>query len=144
MRPSHRRPRHGSFPTTADMGLWARGRSAEELYEGLALAWSSATTDRRRVRGRETREIELSASDPVGLAVGFLGRVLTLFQLEGFLLRTAKVRLAGRRKLTLTATLVGEPFDEERHSRKIEIKAITFHQALFDVPGGYARLVVDI
>jgi SHS2 domain-containing protein len=126
------------------MGLWARGPSAEALYEGLALALAGAATDLRTVRPRIERTVTATSGDPVGLAVAFLGQLVTLFQVDGFVLREVRVRLGGPGRRELRATLRGEPFDAERHPRKIEVKAVTFHQAVFDVGRGRARLVIDI
>ncbi len=141
MRP--RVARHGSFPTTADMGLWARGPTPESLYEGLGEALFGAMTDLRRVRARETRSVERSADDPVRLAVGFLGELLLEFHAEGFVARRVRVRL-GPGGGSLTASLCGEPFEEGRHSRRIEVKAVTLHAAEFDPARGRARVIVDI
>src|SRR5580693_482351 len=64
-RTAHQRARrHGSFPTTADMGLWARGPSADALYEELAMALVGAVTDRQKIQDRETRSLEVTGSDP--------------------------------------------------------------------------------
>lgn len=136
--------RYGSFPTTADMGLWATGTGAEALYEGLARALAAATTDLRTVRPSVERTVTAAGRDPVGLAVAFLGELVTLFQVEGFVPRTVRVELSGPERLALRATLRGEPFDPERHPRRIEVKAVTFHEAVFDAGRGRARLVVDI
>ena len=141
-----RRPtvaRHGTFPTTADMGLWARGPEASDLFEGLGLALFASMTDLRKVRPRETRTVERRADDPTALAVGFLSDLLQQFAGEGFLVRQLAVTVdPGLRRVR--AELRGEPFDEARHSRGIEVKAITYHAAVVDPQGGRARIVVDI
>lgn len=136
--------RHGSFPTTADMGLWARGPSPESLHEGLGLALFGAMTDLRTVRAREARSFARRADDPVALAVGFLSELLSEFHESGFLIRRLTVRLSRRGGLRLTARALGEPFDARRHPRKIEVKAITWHAARVDPARGRARVVVDI
>ncbi len=124
------------------MGIWARGPTAESLYEGLALALVGAMTDRRAVRATEERKVDRAASDPAGLAVGFLSALLLLFQTDGFLARSVRVRLRDDR--SLWADLRGEPFDPARHPRRIEVKAITFHEAQFDPARGRARIILDI
>ena len=134
--------RHGSFPTTADMGIWARAPSAEGLLEGLGLALYGAMTERRKVRPRETRTVRAHDHDPVGLAVAFLNELVVLFQTEGFLARSIRVTLGPGDELS--AELRGEPFDAERHPRGIEVKAVTLHRAAFDARAGSARIILDI
>jgi SHS2 domain-containing protein len=135
---------YGTFPTTADMGIWAKGPTPASLLEGLALAFYDATTELTAIEPRERRELMEVGQDPVGLAVAFVGHLVTLFQTDGFLARTVRVELGGPRGLTLIATLEGEPFDPERHPPKVEVKAVTLHEASFDAEAGEARLVVDI
>lgn len=134
--------RHGTFPTTADMGLWARAPTAEGLLEGLGLALYGAMTERRRVRPLEHRHVTATGVDPPSLAVAFLNELILQFQTDGFLGRT--VRVTRRSPTEVEAELVGEPFDADRHPRGIEVKAVTMHRAVFDAPGGQARIVLDI
>lgn len=124
------------------MGLWARGPTAESVFEGLGLALFGAMTDLRSVRPREVRKVVRSAAEPVGLAVSFLSELLLLFHTEGFVARRVRVRLGpgGR----LSARLEGEVFDAQRHARRIEVKAITLHRASVEPEKGRARLIVDI
>lgn len=134
--------RHGSFPTTADMGIWARAPTAEGLLEGLGLALYGAMTERRKVRPVARRTVTAHDSDPVGLAVAFLNELVVLFQTEGFLARTIRVRLGPGDRAE--ADLAGEPFDPDRHTRGIEVKAVTLHRAVFDPEKGRARIILDI
>src|SRR4029077_12617725 len=136
-----RMARHGSFPTTADMGLWARGPDAASLYEGLALALFGAMTDLRKVRRTDRRPLRPPGTEPTGLAVRFLSDLLTLFHTDGFVARSVAVRV---RAAGVEAELWGEPFDPGRHSRRVEIKAVTYHAANVDARRGTARVVVDI
>jgi SHS2 domain-containing protein len=126
------------------MGIWARASTRDRLLEGLAKALFSAMTDRRAIRGRETRTVTVTGADGTGLAVAFLSDLLVLFHTEGFLLRTVRVRVTGGPVLTLRAELSGEPFDSDRHPRRVEVKAITYHAAVFDPRKRRARIVVDI
>jgi SHS2 domain-containing protein len=136
--------RHGSFPTTADLGIWARGPSAEALYEELGEALVGVMTDRQKVRPLEHRSVSVSAADPLGLAVAFLSELVVLFQVDGFLPRSVRVRARGRRGADLEADLVGELFDPDRRPRRIEVKAVTLHKGLFDPRAGQARIILDI
>ena len=136
--------RYGSFPTTADVGIWASGSGANELREALALGLYALQTKVARVRPREERTVRVRAADPVGLVVAFLTELLVLEQDDGFIARRVSVRSRGSPPTELTARLTGEPFDPARHPRRAEVKAVTYHALRFDPAGGSARVIVDI
>ncbi|MCW6167752.1 MAG: archease [Thermoplasmatales archaeon] len=142
-RPRARR-RWGRFPTTADIGIWARGSSPSELFEALGLGLFALITDLRTVRARAERAVSASGDDPVSLAVAYLGELLLLQQTEGFLARDIEVRTLGTPPTALVARVQGEPFDPGRHPARMEVKAITLHAARVDLGNGRARLIVDI
>jgi SHS2 domain-containing protein len=126
------------------MGIWACGRTASELYEGLGLGLFALITDLRSVRPLEPRVVRASATDASALVVAWLGELLLLQQTEGFLVREIRAKLVGSPPTSLLATVRGEPFDSERHSRGTEVKAITFHAMQLDLTRGRARVIVDI
>ncbi len=101
-------------------------------------------TDRRTIRPRVERAVSASASDPASLAVAFLNELLVLEQSEGFLVHDARVRTVGNPPTALVASVVGEPFDPDRHPSRIEVKAVTYHDLVFDPARGRARVIVDI
>jgi SHS2 domain-containing protein len=136
--------RWGSFPTTADVGLWARGGSTSELFEALGLGLFALMTDLRKVRGLEERAVNASGSDPGGLVVSFLTQLITLNAVEGFLAREIRCRPIGTPPTALLAQLRGEPFDSARHPRHFEVKAATFHQLVVDLEHHRARVILDI
>lgn len=139
------RPRRwGSFPTTADVGIWARGATPAELLEALGLGLYALMTDLRTVRPRLERAVSASGEDPTSLAVAFLNGLLALESTEGFLVREIEVRMLGRPPTALIASARGEPFDSARHPSKIEVKAVTLHEAIVDFERGRARLILDI
>ena len=136
--------RWGSFPTTADVGIWARADSTAELFEALGLGLFALMTDLRTVRPLEERAVQASAPDPGGLVVAFLTQLITLQSVEGFLARTIRCRPVGTPPTALLAQLTGEPFDPARHPRHFEVKAVTFHELEVDLDQHRARVIVDI
>jgi SHS2 domain-containing protein len=134
----------GSFPTTADVGIWARARSPALLYARLGVALSALSVDLRGVRPREERRVEASGVDPESLLVDYLGRLILLEQEEGFLVREVTVELEGRPPRALRARALGERFDPGRHRRRKEVKAVTLHRLLLDLDSGRGRVIVDI
>ena len=134
----------GSFPTTADIGLWARADSPSGLFEALGLGLTALATDLRKVRPRLERSVSAAAPDPEGLAVAFLTELLILQETEGFLPRALHVRTVGSPPTALLATARGEAFDAARHPSRMHVKAVTLHRLTLDLARGRARLIVDI
>jgi SHS2 domain-containing protein len=136
--------RWGSFPTTADVGIWARGDTTPELFEALGLGLFALMTDLRKVRRVEERAVNASGPDAPGLVVAYLTQLITLQAVEGFLAREIRCRPVGNPPTALLAQLRGEPFDLMRHTRHFEVKAATFHELVFDLARHRARVIVDI
>jgi SHS2 domain-containing protein len=136
--------RWGSFPTTADVGIWATGGTVAELFEALGLGLFALMTDLHKVRSRETRLISTSGPDPAALVVAYLTQLLLLQQTEGFLARQIEARPIGTPPTAVLATVSGEPFDSLRHTPRVEVKAITWHALTFDLADRRARVIVDI
>ncbi|MCI4334175.1 MAG: archease [Thermoplasmata archaeon] len=138
------RRRWGSFPTTADVGIWGRAGTPEGVFESLGVALSSLSVDLRGVRPLEERRVQAHGFDPTSLLVDYLGRLLLLEQQEGFLLRSVAVHLEGRPPTALEGRVRGERYDPARHRRKKEVKAITLHDLQLDLSSGRGRVIVDI
>jgi len=136
--------RWGTFPTTADIGIWASGPTAGALLEGLGLALYDLFVDPRTVKPREARTVRADGSDPAELAVAFLNALLVLQETDGFLGRRIAARTRGRPPTSVEAVVSGEPFDPARHVGRTEVKAITYHDLLFDPRAGRARVIVDL
>ena len=136
--------RWGTFPTTADVGIWASGPTAAALLEGLGLALYGLLADPRYVRPRDERIVRADGADPTELAVAFLTALLVLQETDGFLGRRIAATTRGRPVTTVTARVLGEPFDARRHVARTEVKAITYHGLLFDPRAGRARVIVDL
>ena len=126
------------------MGIWARGADARELLEGLGLGLYALMTDLRAVRARQERAVSASGEDPASLVVAFLTELLLLHATDGFVGRQIRARPVGNPPTAVVAGVTGEPFDASRHIARADVKAITFHELVFDVARGRARVIVDI
>ncbi|MCI4317291.1 MAG: archease [Thermoplasmata archaeon] len=141
---SHRpRRRYGSFGTTADVGIWATAPTTSELYDALGMAMFAVMTDLRSVRPVEERAVSASGEDPGSLAVAFLNELVVLAG-DGFLVREVLARPLGSPPTALLATVRGEIFDPTRHTRRVEVKAVTLHQLEVDLARGRATVILDI
>jgi SHS2 domain-containing protein len=145
-RPRSSRParRRGTFPTTADVGIWATGPTAAALLEGLGLALYGLLADPRTVRPREVRTVRARGNDPAELAVAFLNELLALAETAGFLGRRIEATTSGWPPTRVVARVAGEPFDAARHVGRTEVKAVTYHDLVFDPRAGRARVIVDL
>lgn len=143
-RDRHPRRRWGSFPTTADVGIWATGATPAELFEALGLGLFALQTDLRRVEAREERAISASGTDPISLTVAYLSQLVLLQSAEGFLVRSIEARPIGVPPTGILASVSGERYDPARHHLRIEVKAITLHDLQIDFERGRARVIVDI
>ena len=110
---------------TADLAYRIQGSSLADIYQNAAEALVATMTDRRSLRPREQRDIEVEAPDREALLVEWLNHLLYLYDVDGFLGRDFDIlELKDDR---LTARVRGEIFDPERHVSKTAVKAATYH-----------------
>ena len=141
-----RRPpeKYRQIPHTADVAYRIRGGSLAEIYVNAAEALVATMTDRRRLRKRETRHIEVEAPDREALLVSWLNYLLYLYDVEGFLGRIFDIQELSDGRLQAQAR--GETFDPERHVAKTAVKAATYHH-LDITPGNHgwqATVILDL
>jgi len=143
--PVRRHPvKYRQLPHTADMAWLIRGESLPQLFENAAAALVASMTDRRYIRRREKREIEVEAPDREALLVDWLNRLVYLFDVEGFWGREFQVSSLTDQHLQATAW--GERFDPERHPGKTAVKAATYHHLeIGPRDGGWqATVILDL
>jgi SHS2 domain-containing protein len=129
---------------TADLGLEIYGRTLEELFANGLYALFDQITDIQGLENHEERELVLEGSDLTDVFVNFLREILYLFNGEGLLLRSC--RIAEATPVSVKATVAGEAFDPSRHVVNMEIKAVTYHQAvvLKTGAGWKGRVICDV
>lgn len=139
---ARRRPaKYRQLPHTADLAWLIRGASLPELFENAAGALVATMTDRRYLRRREKRQIEVESPDREALMVDWLNHLLYLFDVEGFLGREFHVTSLTDQRLEAIAW--GEGFDPERHPEKTAIKAATYHHLEIGPRGdGWQAMVI--
>lgn len=132
------------FDHTADLGVEITGASQEEVYAGAAGALFDLLTDLSSVRESEERTLTVEGEGPDDLLVNFLRELLYSWNGEGFLMKHCAVREAAPRRLT--AVLRGETYDPARHWIRMEIKAVTYHQASIrrTAAGWMGKVVFDV
>ncbi|MFB3925781.1 MAG: archease [Syntrophales bacterium] len=129
---------------TADMRIEVSGRSEKELFANAAAAIFDLLCDPEQVKVRMTRTLIVAGMDRVDLLINFLREVLYLFNGENLLIKKFSVTILNGNSITAEAR--GEPFDPGRHAIKMEIKAVTYHQAEIKKTreGWRARVIFDV
>lgn len=111
---------------TADAGFRVFGETPERLFENAARCLCEAIGEVAGVLPAHESAVALTASDRPALLRAWLSEILYLSYVKHLVLAHASVSQAGETQLT--AVLGGEPYDEARHERHPEIKAVTWHE----------------
>jgi SHS2 domain-containing protein len=129
---------------TADLTMDAWGETLGEAFENAALAMFNAMTPIEGIEKRETRRFNVEGGDLGGLLFNFLDELLYLHEVELIVFSGFEVDL-DEGEIKLTAVCHGEPFDLDRHSQGIAIKAVTFHNMRIEEKGDTwtIRVVLD-
>ncbi len=114
------------FDVTADIGFKAYGKNLNEAFENASLAMFNIITDTADVVSEKEISFEITSEDEVSLLYDYLEELLFFHEVEFMLFSEFHVEIDD--DLHLQATIKGEPIDWDRHERKTEIKAITFHK----------------
>lgn len=114
------------FQTTADMGFNAYGKNLNEAFENAALAMFNIITDTDNVEPKSEITFEITSEDEVSLLYDYLEELLFHHEIDFMLFSKFNVEIDDN--LHLKATISGEEINWDRHERKTEIKAITFHK----------------
>lgn len=116
------------FDVTADIGFKAYGNDLDEAFENAGLAMFNIISDTDEVDAVNSVSFEISSEDEVSLLYDYLEELLFHHEIDFMLFSDFDVEI---KKLadgySLNATIMGEPIDWDKHERKTEIKAITFH-----------------
>lgn len=114
------------FDVTADIGFKAYGKNLNEAFENAGLAMFNIITNTDDVVPQKDASFEITSEDEVSLLYDYLEELLFLHEVEFMLFCEFHVEIDD--DLHLKATVKGEGIDWDRHERKSEIKAITFHK----------------
>lgn len=114
------------FEATADIGLRAYGRNLNEAFENAGLAIFNIISDTSDINASDEIEFQVSSEDEVSLLYDYLEELLFYHEVEFMLFSEFHVEID--ENLHLNARIKGEAINWEKHERKTEIKAITFHK----------------
>jgi SHS2 domain-containing protein len=114
------------FEATADIGLKAYGKDINEAFENASLAIFNIISDTSDIDAVHEIEFEITSEDEVSLLYDYLEELLFYHETEFMLFSDFHVEID--EDLHLKAKIKGEEIDWDKHERKTEIKAITFHK----------------
>ncbi|MCB2193341.1 MAG: archease [Deltaproteobacteria bacterium] len=134
----------GTLEHTADLGLWVRAESLEELFAEAPAALAELMVSGPRDGRLEWLPVSFQGVDYPELLVQLLSEVVYLWDAEGLLTVAAKV--AELTPGTLEARLGVIPADYQVHEPNEPIKAVTYHQASVEPQGeGWkAQVILDV
>ncbi len=115
---------------TADAYIAAYGETLEEAFENAAFATMEVMTDAEKVEPKIEDSVEVEAHDEYALLYNWIEELLIKFETtenlySRFKISSIEETASGWR---LKAKIWGEPFDPEKHPRKVGVKAITYHR----------------
>ncbi len=134
---------------TADLYIAAFGNNLEEAFENAASAMFEGMTDVEKVNPQIEESVDVEGHDEQALLYNWLETLLVKFEVKGNLYSRFKIAAIEKTPsgLKLKAQIWGEPFDPERHSSKVGVKAVTYHrmEILKDSKGGVTvKFILDI
>ncbi len=131
---------------TGDAAFEADGRTLEELFREAAIATFEVMVDTESVEPRITREVELKNEAVDGLLFDWLSELVYLKDAEAVLFCKFNVNIEKNDAYELKARVSGENIDQQKHSLRSDVKAVTYH--LFEVKkteeSWIARVILDI
>ncbi len=118
---------------TADAYIAAHGTSMEEAFENAALAMFEVMTDTEKVVPKQKDAFSVEAEDEYALLYSWLEALLIEFDVNGAVYSKFEVHEVKETKdgFKLKATAYGEKFDPLKHTQKVGVKAVTYHQMEF-------------
>jgi SHS2 domain-containing protein len=128
----------------SDLGIEASGSTIGEAFEQAALGLVAVIAEPETIEAVDERIVELDARDAESLLVRWLSDILYLYDGEHFLVKEAKIDSISARDLR--AHLLGEKYQPKKHTLKLDVKAVTYHQLLIETKNGdtTVRVFLDI
>lgn len=109
---------------TADIGLKAYGKNISEAFKNAAIGMFDIITDGSLIDDVGQYDINLEANDLEQLLVDWLSELLFLNGAKNLVFGNFEIKIENN---YLSAHVMGEEFNINKHNEGVEIKAITYH-----------------
>jgi len=134
------------FDVTADVGFHSYGKTMEEAFQNAALALFEVITDTTKIEPSTVKEIVIESEDPLALLYDWLDELIFLHDSEYLVFSTFNIEIQKIKedKYRLEGTARGEPFNQDKHEIREDVKAVTYH--LMDIKeenGFILRVILD-
>jgi len=115
---------------TADAYVAAYGKDIAEAFENAAVAMFEVMTDVKNVAAQVQDKVEVTAEDEYALLYNWLEALLVKFETEQILYSKFKILTLKKTPegFVLKARIWGDPFNPEKHSQRVGVKAVTYHR----------------
>ncbi len=110
---------------TADFGIKVWAENEKILFKKCAEIFENLLVEKKNLKAKEFKRIEVEGENKEELLLNLLRELLFIFETERFVFKEIKIKFENENKLILTGK--GENFDPKKHKRKLNIKAITYH-----------------
>lgn len=128
----------------ADVGVEARGDTLEEVFRQAVAGFVGLILESGPVEADTPKTVTLTGTDVENLMVRWLSEFLFLFDTEQFI--PSGVQFLSLTPKTLHAVVKGDYLDPARHTVRLDVKAVTYHQLCVkqEKNGFLARVFFDI
>lgn len=131
---------------TADAAFEVVGQTLEELFRDAAIVTFEVMVDLKSVEPVITRKIELNNEAVDNLFFDWLSELVYLKDAEALLFSKFDISIKKNDFYKLKATASGETINQEKHTLRSDVKAVTYH--MFEVKktgeNWTARVILDI
>lgn len=110
---------------TADAGFRVRGATLPELFTNAARCLLEMLGESAGVAPERAHEVELAAEGHAALLRAWLSELLYISYVKRLVVSGVEIQELTESSMRARAT--GETYDEARHERHAEIKAVTWH-----------------
>ncbi|MEO0240051.1 MAG: archease [candidate division WOR-3 bacterium] len=117
--------RFSEIEHTADFGIRVWAENEKILFEKCAEIFENLLVEKKNLKAKEFKRVEIEGENKEELLLNLLRELLFIFETEKFVFKKIKIEFENENKLILTGK--GETFDPEKHKKKLNIKAITYH-----------------
>ena len=136
------------LPHTTDAYIEATGATFGEALEQAAVGLFDTLCDVIAISPHLTEEIEVRGNDDVNLLFSWLETLLLKFELEGKVYSKFHVSriIVSNEEMVATARISGEQYNKQKHSAKVEVKAVTYHkmEVIHDFSSTTVRFILDL
>ena len=131
------------FDHTADIGLAAFGKSLEELFCHAGQGFTQIVTELKEVRATLVRTYSVRFESPTQALHQFLSQLIYWLDTESLIFSSFEFQFENS---FFRVEAKGEVFNNQRHTFKTEVKAVTLHQLKVEEENGLlvARVILDL